>query len=111
MKRVKDVDEYIANAPREVQRKLKELWAIIRKAAPNAEERISYGMPYYGYKGRLVYFSAARKLIGLYVPPPAFADHKNELGAYGPFGKSTVHFPLDEKLPVGLIILQRYFGL
>jgi len=56
MKKAKDVDEYIAKAPKEVRGKLKELRAIIKSAAPKAEERISYGMPYYRYKGRLVYF-------------------------------------------------------
>jgi uncharacterized protein YdhG (YjbR/CyaY superfamily) len=49
----KDVDEYIASAPKEVQAKLKELRAAIREVAPTAVERISYGMPYYDYKGRL----------------------------------------------------------
>lgn len=48
------VDEYIALAPKEVQGKLRELRAAIKTVAPDAEERISYGMPYYAYKGRLV---------------------------------------------------------
>ena len=60
MKPVKDVDEYIALAPKEVQAKLKELRATIMAAAPNAQERISYGMPYYYYKGRLVYFGLSK---------------------------------------------------
>ena len=99
MKPIKTVDEYIANAPKGVQAKLRQLRAIIRKAAPSAAERISYGMPYYDYKG----FSAAKQHIGLYIPPPVIEEHKNELGAYGPFGKATLHFPLDEKLPATLI--------
>ena len=63
--KLKNVDAYIAAAPRDVQRKLKELRAVIRKAAPIAEERISYGMPYYAYKGRLAYFSFWKAHIGL----------------------------------------------
>jgi uncharacterized protein YdhG (YjbR/CyaY superfamily) len=76
MKKAKDVDEYIAKAPKEVRGKLKELRAIIKSAAPKAEERISYGMPYYRYKGRLVYFRLSRAHIGLYVPTPVIEEHK-----------------------------------
>ncbi len=66
----KDVDSYISEAPKELRGKLKELRAAIRTTAPGAEERISYGMPYYSYKGRLAYFAAYKNHIGLYVPTP-----------------------------------------
>lgn len=97
----KDVDAYIAAAPREAQGKLKELRAVIRKAAPTAVERISYGMPYYHYKGRLAYFSLWKAHIGLYIPTPIIAEHKSELGAYETTS-ATVRFPLDKKLPIAL---------
>ena len=102
MKKAKDVDEYIAKAPKEVRGKLKELRAIIKSAAPKAEERISYGMPYYGYRGRLAYFAYARNHVGLYIMPPVIQDHKKELKGYGT-AKATVRFPLDKKLPIALI--------
>ena len=75
MEPVKDVDEYIANAPKDVQSKLKQLRKIIKDSAPQAVERISYGMPYYGYKGRLAYFAYAKKHIGLYLTPPVIEEH------------------------------------
>ncbi len=99
MKPVKNVDEYIAQAPKEVQEKLQELRAVIRTTAPGAEERISYGMPYYDYKGRLVYFQLWKKHIGLYVPTPVVEEHKSELKGYETT-KATVRFPLNEKLPL-----------
>ena len=103
MKKIpKDVDSYIAAAPKEVRAKLRELRAAIRAVAPKAEERISYGMPYYGYKGRLVYFAYAKAHVGLYVPTPVIAEHKKELKGYGT-SMATVRFPLDKKLPVALI--------
>lgn len=102
MKPVKNVDEYIAQAPQEVQEKLQELRAVIRTTAPGAEERISYGMPYYYYKGRLVYFQLWKKHIGFYVPTPVLEEHKSELKGYETT-KATVRFPLDEKLPLALI--------
>ncbi len=98
----RSVDAYIAAAPKEVQSKLKELRAVIRKAAPTAEERISYGMPYYGYKGRLAYFAAFKKHIGFYVPTPVIEEHNSELKDYET-ARATVRFPLDKKLPVVLI--------
>ena len=102
MAKPKTVAGYIATAPREARSKLKELRAIIRKAAPAAEERISYGMPYYAYKGRLAYFSFWKTHIGLYVPTPVVEEHKRELAAYET-SRATVRFPLDTTLPGALI--------
>ena len=102
MKSVKNVDEYIASAPKEVRDKLKEFRATIKTAAPSAQERISYGMPYYHYKGRLVYFGLSKKHIGLYIPTPIIEEHKTELKSYETT-KATIRFPLDKKLPVLLI--------
>ena len=98
----KDVDAYIAAAPKEVRGKLNELRAVIRKTAPTAVERISYGMPYYEYKGRLAYFSIWKAHIGLYLPTPVIAEHERELEAYETT-MATVRFPLDKRLPVALI--------
>ena len=98
----KDVDAYIASAPKEVQGKLKELRAVIKKAAPSAMEKISYGMPYYAYDGRLAYFSFWKTHIGLYLPTPIVAEHKRELAAYET-NSATIRFPLNKRLPVALI--------
>jgi uncharacterized protein YdhG (YjbR/CyaY superfamily) len=98
----KDVDEYIARAPKEVQDKLQEIRVAIREAAPAAVESISYGMPYYDYKGRLAWFGLAKAHIGLYVRPPVVEEHKDELADYETT-KSTVRFPLDKRIPVPLI--------
>lgn len=102
MKRAKDVDEYIANAPEEVKGKLREIRAAIRSVAPKVEEKISYGMPYYGYKGRLVYFAYAKNHIGFYGMPYALEELKNEIKEYRT-GVATIRFALDRKLPVELI--------
>ncbi len=101
-KMLKDVDSYIQSAPKETRGKLKDLRSVIRKVAPDAEERISYGMPYYHYKGRLVYFAAAKKHIGLYVPPPIIEEHKSELKNFET-AKATVRFSIDKPLPIPLI--------
>src|SRR5256885_5903357 len=102
MKPAKNVDEYIAQAPKEAQEKLQELRAAIRTTAPGAEERISYGMPYYYYKGRLVYFQLWKKRIGFYVPTPVVEEYKSELQGYETTN-ATIRFPLNEKVPLALI--------
>lgn len=98
----KDVDAYIARAPKEVQDKLKEVRAAIREAAPTALESISYRMPYYSCKGRLAWFGLHKWHIGLYLRPPIVEEHKRELACYETT-KSTVRFPLDKRIPVPLI--------
>jgi uncharacterized protein YdhG (YjbR/CyaY superfamily) len=98
----KNVDEYIAGAPKEVQSKLIELRAAIREAAPTAVESISYNMPYYDYKGRLAWFGLAKTHIGLYIRPPIVEEHKSELKGYETT-KSTVRFLLDKQIPITLI--------
>ena len=102
MLKPKSVDAYIASAPQGIRAKLKELRAVIRKTAPAALECISYGMPYYGYKGRLAYFAFAKKHIGLYLTPPVIEEHRKELERYST-ARATIRFPLDQKLPIALI--------
>src|SRR6516165_9900029 len=75
----KEIEAYIARAPRGVQGKLKELRSAIKQVAPGANESISYRMPYYSYKGRLAWFALMKNHIGLYLRPPVIAEHKREL--------------------------------
>lgn len=98
----KNVDEYIALQPPEVQEILKKLRQAIKKAAPQAEEGISYTMPAYKYHGVLVYFGAYKTHIGFYPTGNGIAAFKKELSAYEG-SKGTVRFPLNKPLPLGLI--------
>ena len=95
------VDEYIGAAPEAVQPMLNELRETIRAAAPEADERISYGMPYYHLHGRLAYFQAHARHIGLY----AFtSEDARAVGlAQHMSAKSTLQFPLDQPLPLAAI--------
>ncbi|MGH2625970.1 MAG: iron chaperone [Anaerolineales bacterium] len=65
----KNIDEYIAGFPRQVQTKLQKVRAAIRKAAPGAKETISYQIPAFSSKGYLIYFAAFRNHISLYPAP------------------------------------------
>ena len=107
MKKAKDVDSYIAAAPKEVRPTLIELRRVIKNAAPKASERISYSMPFYeyggtGYKGRLVYFAAFKKHISLFITPWNAEAIPAALAKYHA-GKATYRFPLDQPFPFQLI--------
>ncbi|MDD2371243.1 MAG: DUF1801 domain-containing protein [Firmicutes bacterium] len=96
------IDDYIIGFPEEVQKKLMEIRKVIRETAPMAEEKISYRMPTFYFKGNLVHFAAFSKHIGLYPGPSGVAAFKEELVGYKS-SKGAIQFPLDEDLPLGLI--------
>ena len=99
----KDIDEYIAGFPNDVQKMLQKIRMTIRKAVPDAEETISYQIPTFTLKGKyLIYFAAFKKHIGLYPAPRGIEKFKKELSVYEG-GKGTVRFPLDKPIPFGLI--------
>ena len=101
------VDEYISAAPKEAQKLLKQIRSTIKKAAPKATERISYGMPFYEYggtgvKGRLIYFAAFKKHISLFITPNHTDTDPKEMKAYH-VSKATYQFPLDKPFPFPLL--------
>jgi uncharacterized protein YdhG (YjbR/CyaY superfamily) len=98
----KNIDEYIAIQTPEVQILLEQMRQTIQKAAPEAEEVISYNMPACKYHGMLVYFAAYKNHIGFYATPTGHSEFKDELSAYKQ-GKGSVQFPLSKPLPLDLI--------
>ncbi len=98
----KTIDEYIAGFPQDVQVILEKIRRTIRKAAPAAEETISYQIPTFTLKGNLVHFAAFKKHIGFYPTSTGIEKFKKELSAYEG-AKGTVRFPLDKPIPLDLI--------
>ncbi len=96
------IDEYINTFSTEVQEILKELRAVIKVAAPQATEKISYQMPTFVLNGNLVHFAAYKKHIGFYPAPSGILAFKEELSAYKG-AKGSVQFPIDKPLPLELI--------
>ncbi len=98
----KNIDEYIAGFPKEVQEILQKIRLTVRKAAPDAEEAISYQMPTFKLKGNLVHFAAFKNHIGFYPTPTGTEKFQKELSIYKG-GKGSIRFPLDKPIPFGLI--------
>ena len=98
----KNMDEYIADFPKDVQKLLQQLRSTIKKAAPKAEEKIAYGIPTFTLNGNLVHFGAYKTHIGFYPTPSGLEAFEEELAPYVT-GKGTAQFPLDKPLPLDLI--------
>ena len=96
------IDEYIADFPEDIQKRLRDMRATIKAAAPEATEKISYQMPTFYLKGNLVHFAAFKNHIGFYPVPSGIEAFKEELSAYEN-SKGGVRFPLSKPLPLDLI--------
>ena len=98
----KDIDEYIAGFPPDVQKLLEKIRRTVSKAAPKAEEAIKYQIPTFTLNGNLISFAAYKSHIGIYPAPREVAEFKKELADYKG-NKSTLQLPLDKPVPVDLI--------
>lgn len=96
------IGEYIEQFPKETRKLLRTMRALIHKTAPQAEEKISYGMPTFYLFGNLVHFAAYKNHIGFYPNPSGLNKFKNDILKYKN-SKGAVQFPIDKPLPLALI--------
>lgn len=99
----KSIDEYIDTFSGTVKEKLLEMREIFRKAAPGAEEAISYQIPTFKVNGKYVgYFAGFKDHVSFYPLP---RDDEKLIEEMKPYiaGKGTLHFSLDKPLPKELI--------
>jgi uncharacterized protein YdhG (YjbR/CyaY superfamily) len=94
--------EYIAQFPLPVRARLKELRALIRKVAPEAEEKISYGIAAFDWNGPLVYIAGFKNHVSFFPTSSGVTAFKDKLKAYKT-SRGTIQFPLDQPLPLRLI--------
>ena len=97
-----NIDEYISGFLKDVQKLIEQIRTTIRKAAPEAEEAMSYAIPTFKLNGNLVHFAAFKSHIGFYPSPGGIEAFKKELSPYES-AKGSVQFPLDQPLPLSLI--------
>lgn len=96
------IDEYIDAAPGDARERLRALRSVIRAAAPEATEKISWGMPTWWQKHNLVHVAAHKKHIGFYPTPEAITAFATELTEYS-CSKGAVQLPHDKELPLELV--------
>src|SRR5277367_3567653 len=93
--RPKTIDEYIRAAPREAQKKLREMRACIRAVAPEATESLKWGMPAFSYRRILVTFAAFKNHIGFYPTSSAVTAFAKDLSKFVT-ARGTIQFPLEK---------------
>ena len=96
------IEAYILSQPEEVQALLRMVNGTVRKALPDAVEKISWSMPTYWKKVNLIQFAAFRKHIGLYPGPEAVEAFSHQLQGFKT-SKGTIQLPYDKPLPLELI--------
>lgn len=102
MNKPTNIDAYIKSFPQEIQKQLEQMRAIIKKAAPNAVETISYGIPAFKQHRVLVYFAGYKNHIGFYPTSSGIKVFAADMEKYK-MSKGAVQFPIDKPLPATLI--------
>jgi uncharacterized protein YdhG (YjbR/CyaY superfamily) len=98
----RNIDEYHASFPGDIQKILEQLRQTIKLAAPKAIEIISYGMPAFRQNKVLVYYAVYREHIGFYPTPQPIVHFKQELKKYYT-SKGAIQLPINKPLPLALI--------
>lgn len=96
------IDEYISKFPPEIQEKMEALRKVIKEAAPEAIEKISWQMPTFYLHGNLVHFAGHKNHMGLYPGENGVAAFTDELSGYR-CSKGAIQFPYDKPMPYELI--------
>lgn len=102
MQKFESVDAYIEAQSEQFQNALQKLRAQIKAAAPQAEERISYGMPAYTYKGALVYFGAFKNHCSFFPGSATILANQKDLKGFT-IAKGTIQFTPAKPLPAALV--------
>lgn len=97
-----NIDDYIDDFPKDVQRILRTLRSVIKKAAPQAKETISYRIPTFTLRGYLVHFAAFKDHISLFPTSSPMKAFQRALSPYK-VSRGTIQFPLDRRLPLTLV--------
>ena len=98
-----NVEEYIKTTPEMQRSKLIQIHNLIKEAVPEREEKISYDMPTFKYRGKvLLHFAAQKHHIGLYAFPESNIEFLERLKPYKT-GRGSIQFPNIEELPLALI--------
>jgi uncharacterized protein YdhG (YjbR/CyaY superfamily) len=101
-KRPTTIAEYIRTAPREGQPHLRRLRAILKSVAPEAEEAIKWGTPFFIEPRFLFAFSAHKAHLNFAPTAAALERFRQELEKHKTT-KETFQIPYNQPLPEGLI--------
>jgi uncharacterized protein YdhG (YjbR/CyaY superfamily) len=86
------IDEYISLFPENIQEVLQKVRSTIVENAPNAIEKIHYGMPAFWQNEYILYFAEMKNHLGLYPTPNAIVAFSDKLQGYKT-SKGAIQFP------------------
>ena len=101
-KKINNIDKYIAMYSSDNQKTLEKIRQTIKKAVPDAEEVISYGMRAFKFHGMLAWFAAFKKHYSIFMRPKVLQVFKEDLKQYE-LSKSAIKIPLDKPVPEKLV--------
>jgi len=96
------MEEYINSYEGEIKNKLITIRDTVMSIIPESKQIISYGMPAFKLKEYIVYFAVCKNHIGFYPTNEPIEYFKEELSNYETT-KGSIHFKLNEDIPVDLI--------
>ncbi|MBX4201589.1 DUF1801 domain-containing protein [Candidatus Saccharibacteria bacterium] len=96
------VDDYIAAQPVNLRILAEQMRLTIHQAAPDAKEKISYGIPTFTLRGNLVHFAVYKTHVGFYPGAEPIKKFASEITGFKT-SKGTIQFPLDKPLPLALV--------
>ena len=99
---INPIKKYIAEQDETIRPRLEDVYKVISDTMPNAEERISWGMPTFWERRNIIHFAAAKKHIGLYPGPEAIEFFADRLQDYKT-SKGAIQLPNNKELPLDLI--------
>lgn len=102
MQQAQTIDQYVHALPESTQQVLKKVQTIIEHIAPNAEAKISYGVPTYREGKKVIHFGGYDGFISLYPSAAGIAAFADQLKSYET-SKGTVRFYLNQPVPYDLI--------
>lgn len=102
MPRNPDIDAWLAAAPDEHRHRLSAVRDTIAQTAPDASEKMSYGLPTWHDRENLIHLGLFKRHIGLYPGPEAITAFRDALARFTT-SKGAIQIPHDRPLPLDLV--------
>jgi len=97
------IDQYLAALSPEIQAALQRIRNLVKSMAPEAEERISYGIPILRLQRDLIGFASQKKHCSFYTMSPGLPEKLGDLLQDFKVSGTTIHFSPEKPLPEALI--------
>lgn len=96
------IEDYLEKVPAVHQERTKEMYHLLKNLLPEAQERLTYGMPTFYLYENLVHFAPMKKHLGFYPSPSPIVAFKEQLAPFKT-SKGAIQFAYDQPLPTELI--------